>query len=171
MSTHAALVARAFGADGIILADRTDHEVEKSVRRVVELWGGPFFIESGKPWRGVIRDWKNRGGEISHLTMYGIPIQERISEIRESPKDKLVVIGAEKVPGDIYRLADYNLSVTQQPHSEIAALAIFLHLFFQGAELKREFCECQLKVLPSEKGKRVQRPHKLKIPGVNNNNR
>jgi len=45
--------------------------------------------------------------------------------------------------------------VTNQPHSEIAALAIALHELQGGEELKRDFGKSKLRVLPKERGKQV----------------
>jgi tRNA (cytidine56-2'-O)-methyltransferase len=68
-----------------------------------------------------------------------------------------VVVGAGKVPGELFGLADVNVAVGNQPHSEIAALAVFLDRLFEGRELKREFPGWKLKVLPSIRGKKVLR--------------
>lgn len=155
LTTHVGLVARAFGADGIIISNTKDKNVEQSVQKVVEKWGGPFFIRSGEPWRKAIEDWKKMEGHVIHLTMYGIPVQEKIEEIKKSESDKLVVVGAEKVPREIFDLADYNISVTQQPHSEAAALAVFLHMFFNGDELNKKFSNAKFAIVPCEKGKMV----------------
>ena len=40
--------------------------------------------------------------------------------------DILIIVGGEKVPVEYYKLARYNVSVTKFPHSEVAALAVFL---------------------------------------------
>jgi len=55
----------------------------------------------------------------------------------------------------VYREADYNVAVTSQPHSEIAALAIALHEIQRGEELKRTFQKSRLRIVPSPRGKRV----------------
>jgi tRNA (cytidine56-2'-O)-methyltransferase len=155
VTTHVALVARAFGADGMVLADVKDKGIESSVRKVVETWGGPFFVQMGESWRNVIEKWKNNGGEVVHLTVYGIPIQEKIGYIRRSKGDKLIVVGAKKVPRELFDLADYNIGVSQQPHSEVAALAVFLHMFFNGRELNKTFASARFRIKPQEKGKAV----------------
>ena len=67
----------------------------------------------------------------------------------------LVVVGGPKVPGEMYHMADYNISVTNQPHSEVAALAIALHEIQGGEELKKDFGKSKLRVLPKERGKQV----------------
>ena len=91
------------------------------------------------------------------ITMYGLPVQKTIPKIRKVRKDLLVIVGGEKVPGEVYQLADFNISVTSQPHSEVAALAIFLHEYFQGMELTKKFNDAKRKVIPQERGKKVIR--------------
>lgn len=155
ITTHVALVARAFGANGIYITTK-DESIEESVKKVVEKWGGSFDIITGIPTKKVIKEWKNSGGVIVHLTMYGIPLDDALKRI---PKDKdlLLIVGAEKVPRHIYEAADYNVSVGNQPHSEVAALAVFLDRYFGGRELYREFQNAKLKIIPQERGKKVIR--------------
>jgi Uncharacterized protein conserved in archaea len=102
----------------------------------------------------MVKEWKNDCGKVIHLTMYGINIKNAIGEIQKENKI-LVVIGAEKVPRELYELADYNVSIGNQPHSEIAALAIFLDRIFKGKQLKKEFKGAKLKIIPMPKGKMV----------------
>jgi tRNA (cytidine56-2'-O)-methyltransferase len=153
ITTHVALCARALGASGIIISGEKDDEVLKSINDVVERWGGEFFCEHRKDWKKVIEECGKKGFTIVHLTFYGIPVQERIDRVRG--KDALVIVGGEKVPREAYELADYNISVTNQPHSEVSALAIFLHEYFEGKELCKEFQNARLKIIPQERGKRV----------------
>ena len=56
----------------------------------------------------------------------------------------------------VYQEADWNVSVTTQPHSEVSSLAIFLHMFYEEKELDLEFEGGDMKVIPSQKGKNVQ---------------
>ena len=67
----------------------------------------------------------------------------------------MIVIGAEKVPKELYDISDYNVSIGNQPHSEIAALAIFLDRLFEGKQLRQEF-RGKMKIVPSGKGKVVK---------------
>ena len=157
VSTHVCLVARAFGADEVIVSGIRDKELEENVKKIVDSWGGPFEVVSGLSWREVVEGWKREGGEVVHLTMYGTPIQSAIDAIRSSKKDKLVLVGAEKVPGEFYGLADYNIAVTGQPHSEVAALAIFLDRLFEGRELSRKFAGAKIRISPSDRSKRLER--------------
>jgi tRNA (cytidine56-2'-O)-methyltransferase len=147
VTTHVGLAARAFGAEGMYLAGE-DRGVVASITDVVARWGGDFYIRDGISWKRCIREWKESGGVVVHLTMYGERIQDREEEIR--CRDRvLIVVGAEKVPGEIYGLADYNIAVTGQPHSEISSLAVFLDRFFQGSELSAEFPGARIQVIPS----------------------
>ncbi|MBS7639428.1 MAG: tRNA (cytidine(56)-2'-O)-methyltransferase [Candidatus Bathyarchaeia archaeon] len=157
VTTHVLLVARAFGAHGAFYTGERDEKVEESIRKVVNSWGGSFTVEFAGDWAGKIREWKRSGGEVIHLTMYGLPLSEVIEEIRRSGRDKLVVVGSEKVPRLVYDLADWNVSVTSQPHSEVGALSVFLHELYMGQELKREFENAKIKIIPQARGKKVVR--------------
>jgi len=153
VTTHVGLASRAFGADGMYLA-ADDPGIAGSIRDVAARWGGDFFIEDGVSWKRCVREWKERGGCVVHLTMYGLPMKEVIGEIR-GRDELLVVVGAEKVPGEVYGLADYNVSVTSQPHSEVSGVAVFLDHLFEGAELDRTYPGAELAIVPSRDGKRT----------------
>ncbi len=149
ITTHVALVARAFGADAILITAE-DKKVVDSIRDVTARFGGDFEIKSGVSWKKII---KNFDGIKVHLTMYGMPVDDSISQIPKD-RDMLIIVGAEKVPRDVYDLVDFNIAVGNQPHSEVAALAIFLDRYFSGAELKKDF-NGKWKVIPQEHGKKV----------------
>jgi len=162
ITTHVGLVARAFGADGIILSGEHDENVIKSLKNVVEKWGGPFSISYEKNWLKIIRDWKNQGIVI-HLTMYGINLPDIIEKLRElykQNKNFLIIVGAEKVPSIIFELADYNVAIGNQPHSEVAALAVFLDWLFTGKELTKELQNAEIKIIPSSHEKKIIRKKK-----------
>ena len=151
--THLCLVSRALGAESIYLED-AEKDVVGTLDAVNKTWGGDFKAVLGSSWRKVIQEAKKEGRKVVHLTMYGVPIQEAVEELRKEGK-LLVVVGGPKVPGKVYHEADFNVSVTSQPHSEIAALAIVLHEIQSGEELKRTFQKSRLRILPSARGKRV----------------
>jgi len=158
ISTHVALVARAFGASSITYTGQHDSGLEDSVKRICDRWGGKapaghFSITYEKSAIPFIKRKKKEGFAIIHTTMYGLPVQEKLSELKQ--KKLLIVVGSEHVPGQVYQLADLNIAVTSQPHSEVAGLALFLHEFFQGRELARKFPKAKLKVIPQERGKKV----------------
>jgi tRNA (cytidine56-2'-O)-methyltransferase len=89
--------------------------------------------------------------------MYGIHVDDAIAEIRASPRDKLVVVGGPKVPAEVFDLADYNVAVGHQPHSEVAALAVFLDRLFQGDALRELPDDAQFVIEPMHRGKRVRK--------------
>lgn len=155
ITTHVCLTARAFGASKVILSGDNDKKIIENVRDVVKRWGGGFEIEYTENWGKFIDEWKKNDGEVVHLTMYGEPVQDITSTIRKSPRDKLIVVGGSRVPSKVYHDADWNISVTNQPHSEVAALSIFLHTFFQGEEYNIDFDGGELKVVPTAHGKKV----------------
>jgi tRNA (cytidine56-2'-O)-methyltransferase len=152
LTTHVGLTARALGCDGIILSGEKDSQIIESIEKIVKNWGGPFEVEYKKNWRKVIKNWN---GKIVHLTMYGLPIQKKINEIRRTNEDILIIVGSEKVSGEVYQLSDWNISVTNQPHSEVAALAVFLDRLFEGKELVKKFENSKIKVVPQKRGKKT----------------
>ncbi|UZE92598.1 MAG: tRNA (cytidine(56)-2'-O)-methyltransferase [Methanosarcinales archaeon] len=154
MTTHVALTARALGAEGVLFISG-DKTVEQSLRDARKRWGGEFYVRGGVNWRDEIRKWKDAGGKVCHLTMYGINLPDVIDEIKGT-KNLMVIVGAEKVPAEVYDLVDWNVAIGQQPHSEVAALAIFLDRLQEGEELKRSF-KRGLKIIPKRKGKCVKR--------------
>jgi len=151
LSTHCGLVARAFGAQKLVYTGQKDSGLEESINSVTKGWGGPFQIEHSESARKLIKEWK---GESVHLTVYGIPLQKKIRTLRKS-RNLLVIVGGEKVQPEVYQDCDWNVSVTGQPHSEVAALAVFLHEYFGGKELEKKFTKAKKKVVPQERGKKV----------------
>ena len=152
ISTHVALTARAFGAKGIYFTVY-DESVFESVSDVVKRWGGDFFIKHVENWKKFLKEFE---GIKVHLTMYGIPLTEKIGEIKRSKKI-LAIVGAEKVPSEVYELADYNISIGNQPHSEVAALAVFLDRVLEGKVFDLKFEDAEIEIIPSERGKIVRR--------------
>lgn len=149
ITTHVALVARAFGADNILI-DTKDKKIEETIRATCKRFGGNFKIESGVNRKKILKKWK---GNIVHLTMYGDELDKSIMKIDKN-KDLLVIVGAEKVPPSIYKIADFNISVGNQPHSEVAALAIFMDKYTNSRWKKLKF-HGKIEILPSDIGKRV----------------
>jgi len=165
MTTHVGLTARALGADRVIFPDNAGQSAE-TVRDITDRFGGPFAVELREAQAAIVRGFD---GVVVHLTMYGERIQDVECEIRAaagfagesgssdaaSPRDVLVVVGGEKVPWALYERADFNVGVTNQPHSEVAGLAVFLDRLFEGDELEREWADADRRVLPEATGKTV----------------
>jgi tRNA (cytidine56-2'-O)-methyltransferase len=149
ITTHVGLVARAFSADELLISTK-DVGIERTLNDVTLRFGGDFKVNKGIKWQNIVKRWE---GITVHLTMYGEHIDDLVPSIPKN-KDLLVIVGAEKVPGDIYKMVDYNISVGNQPHSEVAALAVFLDRFLKGKGLKKDF-KGKINILPSKDGKKV----------------
>ncbi|MEF8829791.1 MAG: tRNA (cytidine(56)-2'-O)-methyltransferase [Haloarcula sp.] len=156
MTTHVGLTARALGADKVVLANAARNQAD-TVIDITDRFGGPFDVASTEEPKRLIRDFE---GRVVHLTMYGEPVQDIEDDVREAHAEEplLVVVGAEKVPFEVYEHADWNVGVTNQPHSEVASLAVFLDRLFEGRELDREWENPDRVVVPQETGKRVVDP-------------
>lgn len=156
MTTHVGLTARALGADRVIFPSNATGPAE-TVEDITDRFGGHFEVELNGSPKALVRNWE---GSVAHLTMYGLPVQDVEAELREAHGSEplLVVVGGEKVPFEVYEHADYNVAVTNQPHSEIAGLAVLLDRLFEGAELDREWADADRVVVPQATGKRVVDP-------------
>lgn len=155
VTTHSALVARAFGCSKLYMSD-VDESIIKTVEKVATNWGrSDFLIEICDDWKEIVRMWKKDGAKIIHLTMYGMNVDKMIESLRTEAKI-LVIIGAKKVPRELFEIADMNIAIGNQPHSEIAALAVFLDRVFSGNELKKGFGMANYKIIPDLRGKSVE---------------
>ena len=155
ISTHCGLVSRALGADKIIFAGEKDQHLLDNIQKTAERWGGKFSVEYSENPKSTIKNYKKKDFLVVHLTMYGIPVQKQIEKIRKS-KNILIIIGSEKVPIEIYQMSDFNIAVTNQPHSEVAALSIFLHEYFKAKQLNKKFSNAKIKITPQKAGKKIQ---------------
>ncbi len=156
ITTHCGLVARAFGAKKIILSQDSDTSIPKTIQSVTERFGGDFEVAFTPNIGQQLKKLKKEGYCIIHLTMYGEKIKTHLTEIKK--KNKIaIIIGADKVPASIYQQADYNIGITNQPHSEVAALAITMHEIMGGREEEIVFTNRKLEVIPTPKGKHVNR--------------
>ena len=153
VTTHVALVSRAFGASKIYM-DEVDPDIKNTIKRINKTWGGNFEIEFFSNWKDVLK-LKKDDYKIVHLTMYGENINKIHSKI-EKEKKILIVVGAEKVPREIYEKADYNVSVGAQPHSEISALAVLLDRIQKGQQFNKKFENSKRMIIPSKNGKNVE---------------
>lgn len=153
ITTHLGLTARALGAEGMLLTSE-DKGVVESIQDVVARWGGSFYVKTLVSWRNALREWKKEGGKILHLTMYGINLPDIIEEVKGVEK-LMIVVGAEKVPSEVFELADWNIAAGNQPHSEVAALAIVLDRLQRESNidaLKLDFGG-KIRIVPRERGK------------------
>lgn len=153
ITTHVGLTARAFGAEGMLLASE-DSKLAENISDVSARWGGDFYVKNNVNWKSEIRKWKEEGGKVCHLSMYGINLPDAVDDISHCEK-LMIVVGAEKVPFEIYELSDWNVAVGNQPHSEVAAVAITLDRIATADPLRKEFQGGELTIVPERCGKKV----------------
>jgi tRNA (cytidine56-2'-O)-methyltransferase len=144
ISTHVALVARSFGASKLYYTGQRDKGMEESVLKIVSNFGGDFEIEHIQNYKEVFS-----GRKVVHLTMYGADFRDYADDIKGNV---LVVVGGEKVPPEIYGDSDYNLGVSNQPHSEVAALGVFL---YHLNKFKFKKFKGKKNVIPDLKGRKI----------------
>lgn len=152
ITTHVFLTARALGAGKGLYTGQHDEKMERSVESVAKEFGGNFKVTYIDKWRLFLEKWKGDGGKIAHLTVYGLPFEQQVQKIKGK---LLIVVGGEKVPPEVYQMADWNVSVGNQPHSEVAALGLFL--YEHAGRKMPSFNKAKLKVIPQERGKKVVR--------------
>ena len=159
ITSHLGLTARAFGADNFVLSGEEDPNVLETLESVSERFGGNFNAQYEKRPMGWLRNFvQNDAGDGSpgiaiHLTMYGLPWNETVPEI---PTDRpiAIVVGGAKVPGEVFGVCQYNISIGNQPHSEVAALAVFLQTWKPNGTNASNF-NGGLTVVPMESGKQI----------------
>ena len=79
ITTHVCLTARAFGCQKVFLS-KPDSRVSKTVGEVVEKFGGEFSIENVTSLESFVKKWP---GIVVHLTMFGLPIDDFVGELRK----------------------------------------------------------------------------------------
>lgn len=154
MTTHVGLTARALGADRFVLIANDTSPLDR-IDDVTARFGGPFETTTATSLRALLASFE---GSVIHLTMYGLPVQKTMDDIRATttPTDDIaIIVGAEKVDFDVYELADWNVAVTNQPHSEVASLAVCLDRLFEGTCLDATFRNGTHRIRPQAAGKQV----------------
>jgi tRNA (cytidine56-2'-O)-methyltransferase len=151
LSTHVFLTARAFGANNGYYSGNKDDELENSISKIAKEFGGDFSVKHVENGLKLVKEKKKEGYKIVHLTVYGKSVKEKIKEVKGKI---LIVVGGAKVEPGYYEISDFNLSVTNQPHSEVASLAIFLDYFLEGKEFELDF-KGKIKIIGVEKGKKI----------------
>lgn len=154
VTSHCALVSRALGAKKIIICGEENPTTKKTIERVNKTWGSKFKVEFTKSWKKTVKEYKDKKYLIIHLTMYGLKLNKLQKEIQKKNKI-MIIIGSQKVEREVYEIADINIAVSSQPHSEIAALAIMLDRIGNGKELDKKFKNARRLIIPQPKGKKV----------------
>ena len=152
LSTHLALAARALGARTMYLHP-PDPALATRLVGISKRWGGDFAVVGVRDWKATVRA---HAGHVVHLTMYGEPVDRAIARLRRR-RELLIVVGGAKVPSELYRLADVNVAVGHQPHSEVAALAILLDRLL-GTPGPGPWPDAEQVIIPQPHGKKVLAP-------------
>jgi len=147
MTTHVGLTARAFGASSMYLP-KMDERIKNTLDDVTERFGGSFSVKEAEDWRGMIDNWE---GDVIHLTMYGEDVDTFFE--KNEIQDPLIIVGAEKVPAEVYDKSDKNVSIGSQPHSEVAALAVFMDRL-NVRKLEKNY-DGDIGIIPRKKGKKI----------------
>ena len=155
VTTHCCLVARAFQADKIIIQGEEDKGILETITKMNDTWGGVFSVLFVDSWKKTLEEYKQKGFFLVHLTMYGAEYRETIPKLRKKEK-MLIVIGSQKVEREVYDLCDWNISITTQPHSEIAALGVFLDNLLCKTQ-RKAFNHSKIKITPTITGKNVKK--------------
>lgn len=152
ITTHVGLVSRAFGAQRIYIPGN-DNRVKDSIGEVVKRFGGDFEVDVEM---GALKVLRSYHGMIVHLTMYGMKLTDAIHDLQKNHigENVLIVVGASKVPGYIFEMAHFNVSIGNQPHSEIAALSVFMDRLTDGEWMERDF-KGRIRIIPDNRGKNV----------------
>ena len=155
ITTHVALTARAFGACKISFS-KPDTRIVDTVDKVTEKFGGNFIIETTTNPKAIVKNW---AGTTIHLTMFGLPIDDSLEDIKKCKDPLLFIVGAEKVPPWVFEHSDFNIAIGSQPHSEVSAIAIALSKV-NDASYNQNF-DGQLQVVPSGERREMKNSSKM----------
>jgi len=147
MTTHVGLTARAFGLEKMFMPD-LNPDIKDSIEDVSNRFGGDFKVKEEEDWQALVNEWE---GETIHLTMYGEDLESFFEE--NEVTNPLIIVGSKKVPRKVYEIADHNVAVGSQPHSEVASLAVFLDRYNNRSIPRLE--GGKMSILPSQNEKRV----------------
>ena len=149
ITTHVALTARAYGCNSFMYTGDKDMKLEETLKKVSQDFGGNFSIMHIQNAKKYMRSWQ---GLVIHLSMYGEKHNLTLNEIKTGKeKNILLVVGGSKVPFEIYKIADYNCAIGFQPHSEVAAIAIFLNELMGSENLYQVYNEAKIIIKPGKK--------------------
>lgn len=141
------LTARAFGAAEIIFIGKEDKQLLRYISNLNKKWGGAFKLKFARSYKDVLKA-ASKYTKV-YLTRFGMPLQSK-SYILKTYKNMVLIVSTNDVSKQLHQIADYNISISTQPHCGAAAIAIFLHEFYNGRELAMHFENAKLKLVPSE---------------------
>jgi tRNA (cytidine56-2'-O)-methyltransferase len=148
------LTARALGASEMIFTTKRDARLVRYISALERKWGGKFRVDFVKDYRTALKNSMNY--KKVYLTRYGVPLH-KLTYMLNTYKNIMLIVSPISTSPKLHNLADFNVSVTDQPHCSSAAIAVFLHEFYRGRELAVHFENAKYKVLPKEHGVSVEK--------------
>ena len=148
--------------------DATDEEIASStglrinmVRKVLyDLFGkglitGVRVKDERKGW--FVYRWRSRHDEVENfIDVQKKKVLERLQQRYDYENGSdFYHCGNGDCPRAIYEKADFNISISNQPHSEISALAIVLDRLHKGKQFDMKFENSVRRIIPTKKGKKV----------------
>ena len=148
------LTARALGASEMIFAGTSDPHIARHLNNLQKKWGGRFKVAFAKSYKSVLSDATKY--KKVYLTRYGMPLN-KLTYMLNTYKNIILLVSSTEASSSLHGIADFNVSVTDQPHCSSAAIAVFLHSFYRGRELAMHFENAKYRVIPREHGVRVEK--------------
>jgi tRNA (cytidine56-2'-O)-methyltransferase len=151
------MISRAFGASNITFfpskGSAIEAKLKRSIKQANKKWGGNFSVYFCNNWEKFIKEKRNYLK--IYLTRYGMPIIKMRYRISTYKNILLITSFSESIKA-AYDAADFNISISSQPHTCGSSIAIFLHDFYQGRELAMRFENPKYKVVPSQHGVEIK---------------
>jgi tRNA (cytidine56-2'-O)-methyltransferase len=148
------LAARAFGAHEVTFTTTKNSKLANQFKAVNRNWGGDFSVSFVKDWKAFLKSKKNY--KMIYLTRYGIPI-DKVKYALKTYKNIMLLVTLTENVKNAYKMSDFNVSITTQPHCSTAAIAVFLHTFYEGRELAMHFENAKYKVVPEQERIHVEK--------------
>ncbi len=156
VSRDLCLTSRALGASEVTFVGKRDSKLVRYMESINKKWGGKFKVQFAKSYKEALKSATKY--KKVYLTIYGSPLQDK-SYVLKTYKNMVVIVSLKENAelNAIHKLADFNISITTQPHCSAAAIAVFLHEFYNGRELAMHFENAQYKLVPKGQGLMMQK--------------
>ena len=125
VTTHVALVSRAFGAEKIFMTE-VNPEIKDTLEKINKTWGGNFMVEFIDKWKSIIKKKKEENFRIVHLSMYG----ENINDVQEKLREEESGVYGVGANGSFRKLSFTGVDFT------ISFTIIFMVFFLMASILK-----------------------------------
>ncbi|NHI92719.1 MAG: tRNA (cytidine(56)-2'-O)-methyltransferase [Candidatus Lokiarchaeota archaeon] len=157
ITTHLALLSRLFDVKKFLVSEVEDKGLKENIKKLTDRWGGELNIVTKVDSLKYLKNWNLDGGYIVHLTMYGQRLDGNMIKTIKNQKKVIIIVGSQKVESTFFEIADLNLSIGNQPHSELSALTILLYEMIDKNKdfLYRDFKNSKHKIIPSKKSKTI----------------